>query len=129
MDYVGLFCLGIFVGSIAAVGLKFMTDPANWKQGMTAMILATLSGSSVLFVDRFRSSEAIGTYPMGLLIALIWAYAPVALDNIGSQSRQMRALGWLHLVAVVLATLLSAALIFPYAWTAATTAIGHSTAR
>jgi hypothetical protein len=63
-DYAGLYVLGHLCGSSAAIGLDFMTDPATWKQGMTAIILATLSESSVLFVDRFRRSDAIGAYPL-----------------------------------------------------------------
>ncbi len=116
MDYLGLFCLGCFVGSIALVGLQFMTNSAKWKEGMTAMILATLSGSAVLFVDKFRNSPAIGAYPLGLLIALLWTYATVAIKNIRDDHRHIRVLGWLHMAGVVLINILAAALILPRAW-------------
>jgi hypothetical protein len=119
MDYVGLFCLGIFVGSIAAVGLRFISDANTWKQGMTAMIAATLSGATVLFVDRYKDSAAIGAYPMGLLIALIWGYIPVAVANIKSNQKVERVIGYLHLSAAVVATLLASGLIVPFAWKAA----------
>ena len=122
MDYVGLFCLGIFVGSIAVVGLQYMTSASKWKQGLTAIIVATLSGTAILFVDRYKSSPAVGAYPMGLLIALIWGYIYVATANMLHIDRKRKILGWLHLAGAVTATLLASALIFPFAWAAAVTA-------
>ena len=113
MDYLGLFSLGAFVGAIATFGLRFMKDAQTWKQGLFVMIAATLSGTAILFVDRFRNSEALGAYPLGLLISLMWAYADVAIANIKSDGKPSRIVGWLHLIGVTLASLIAAALVLP----------------
>jgi len=119
MDYLGLFSLGCFVGTIATLGVKFMKDVATWKQGLATIIAATLAGTATLFVDRFRSSDALGAYCLGLLIALLWTYADVAVERIQSTIGKIQFLGWLHLVGVILASLGGLALVVPPAVLAA----------
>ncbi len=131
MDMLGLFSLGCFVGAIATFGLRFIKDAETWKQGLTTMIASTLSGTAILFVERFRNSGALGAYSLGLLIALLWTYSDEAVNKINAQdsgnapseartglvnSRSFQFLGWVHLVFIVLASLVAVALVLPPAF-------------
>jgi len=111
MDYVGLFALGAFVGAIATVGLRYIRSVHTWMQGLATMIAATLSGTALLFVGHFNNSKALGAYPVGLLIALMWAYADVALKNIKSPEKPLRKLGYLHIYGVAAASVLAVGLV------------------
>jgi asparagine N-glycosylation enzyme membrane subunit Stt3 len=114
MDILGLFCLGCFLGSIAVVGLRFMNTQGTWVQGLATTITATLSGTAVLFIKEFHA--AIGAYPIGLLIALLWVYVPDAITKISSSKKTDKAIGWLHLVGVVVVNFVAAAIVVPPAW-------------
>ena len=57
MDYLGLFSLGCFVGTIATLGVKFMKDAATWKKGsirvlgwlhLVGVILASLGALALV---------------------------------------------------------------------------------
>lgn len=117
MDYVGLFCLGAFVGTIASLGIKHVESLENGLTLLAAVLPAVLSGGVILIVERFRTSEAFGCYPMGLAVAALWAYSNVALNNIRSLDedkntlRATRFLGWAHLGAAALATFIAAAIV------------------
>src|SRR5262249_10453111 len=125
MYYVGLFSLGCFVGTLATFGLKFMTDAETWKQGLATMITATLAGSAALFVERFRTSDALGAYCVGLLIALMWTYSDVAVKNMKSTDPTSKILGWLQLTGIVLVSAMAAVLVLPTAFCEARKTCGH----
>lgn len=117
MDYLGLLCLGAFVGTIVTYGMHFITNWDSAAKAMTAILAAALSGASVAFLDHFsKHTEAVGAYCVGLLIALTWLYASVALANIRSDLPSLRLLGWLHLAGVVVINLVAAALVLPPAF-------------
>lgn len=137
MDMLGLFSLGCFVGTLATFGLRFIKDAETWKQGLTTMIASTLSGTAILFVERFRTSGALGAYSLGLLIALLWTYSDEAVYKINAQTPQTDAtdpnaakntapgmmesfsfkfLGYAHLVFIVIASLIALALVLPPAF-------------
>ena len=82
MEYLGLFCLGAFVGSIATLGLRFIKEVDQWQKAMAAVLPAVLSGVAMVAVDRFKYSPALGCYPLGLVAALMWAYVDTAVDNV-----------------------------------------------
>lgn len=82
MDYLGLFCLGAFVGTIATLGLRFIRDLDQWQKVLAAVLPAVLSGVAMVTVDRFKDSPAFGAYPLGLVAALMWAYIDEAIANI-----------------------------------------------
>lgn len=137
MDYLGLFALGCFVGTLATFGLRFIKDAETWKQGLTTMIASTLSGTAILFVERFRTSNALGAYSLGLLIALLWTYADEAVCKINAKEPETDAadpnaaknttpgmmnsysykfLGYAHLIFIVLASVIALALVLPPAF-------------
>lgn len=66
MDYLGLFCLGAFVGVIASLGVRYIKDITQWQKVLAAILPAVLSGVALAYVNRFKYSPAIGCYPLGL---------------------------------------------------------------
>jgi len=117
VDYLGLFCLGAFVGAVATLGLRFASDIGNWQKVLALILPAVLSGAALVFVDKFKYSPALGCYPLGLLISLLWAYADLAVRNIQSTSRILFTLGCAHLTVAVLVTATAAtAVTLPAVW-------------
>ncbi len=116
MDYLGFFALGGFVGGIVTYGLHSIKGYANFEKAIIIILAAALNGPVVLFIDKIHSGQALSTYCVGLLIALMWAYATVALKNLRNKNPSLRQLGRLHIIGVVLATLISAALVIPPAF-------------
>jgi hypothetical protein len=108
MDYLGLLCLGAFVGTIATFGLRRVTSIQDWQTVLGFTLPAVLSGAAVVFVDRFKYSPAFGCYPLGLVVALMWAYVQVAVDDIKNGPAALRVLGVLHLAAATLVTVSAA---------------------
>lgn len=117
MDYLGLLALGGFVGAVVTYGLKFIDGFGSFAQAVTIILAAALSGTVVLFLDRFaHKTSALGAYSVGLLVALMWAYATVAVEHIKSDNSSLRLLGWAHMLGVVLITVAAAALVVPSAF-------------
>jgi hypothetical protein len=117
VDFLGLFSLGAFVGAIVTNGLRFIDGFGSFAQAVTLILAAALSGTSIVFLDRFANrTNALGAYAVGLMIALMWTYAKVGVDNISSGNPSLRILGWAHIIGVVIATIVAAALILPMAF-------------
>jgi O-antigen ligase len=107
MDYLGLFCLGVFVGTIATLGLRRVETIPDWEKVLAFTLPAVLSGAAMVFLDRFKFSPAFGCYPLGLVAALVWAYITVALAHVrkaDEPSAWRRALSWAHIVLAFVIT-------------------------
>lgn len=104
MDYLGLFRLGVFVGTIATFGMHRVESLKEWRTVLSLTLPAVLSGAAVMLVDKFKYSPAFGAYPLGLAVALAWAYIPRALEHIRGDSRCMKTIGVLHILATTLLT-------------------------
>jgi hypothetical protein len=116
MDYLGLFCLGSFIGALVTYGLQFAQGLAAWQQMLATIIAAVFTGAVITFVDRFKNSPALGAYAIGLLVALMWAYAKVGVENIRSPLQSVQLLGWGHIGSAVLVSAVAAALVIPPAF-------------
>jgi hypothetical protein len=116
MDYLGMLCLGGFVGGIVTYGLHLIERFDTFARAVTTILAAALSGSVILFIDKFNTGKALGAYCVGLLVALMWAFGNVALRNVQSKNPSLRILGWAHIVGVVVVTLVVAALFLPSAF-------------
>jgi hypothetical protein len=117
VDYLGLFSLGAFVGAIVTYGLRFIDGFSSFAQAVTLILAAALSGTSIVFLDRFANkTPALGAYAVGLMVALMWAYAKVGVENITSENPSLRVLGWAHIVGVVIVSVAAAALVLPGAY-------------
>jgi hypothetical protein len=104
VDYLGLFCLGAFVGAIATIGIRFIENLDNWAKVLGLVLPAVLSGVAVVFVDKFKYSPALGCYPLGLLVSLLWAYSDRAVANIQSEKSYSVRLGYAHLTGAITIT-------------------------
>ena len=74
MDYLGLFCLGAFVGTIATFGMNKVASLKDWQTVLSLTLPAVLSGAAMVFIDRFKYSPAFVCYSLGLVVSLMWAY-------------------------------------------------------
>ena len=101
MEYLGLFCLGVFTGTVAMIGLRKIQSLTDWRQVFVVVLPVLLSGAAMVFVDRFRYSPAVGAFPLGLVASLLWAYIGAALDNLKSSDAGANAVGWAHVAAAV----------------------------
>jgi hypothetical protein len=104
MDYLGLFCLGVFVGTIATFGMGKVVSLKDWQTVLSLTLPAVLSGAAMVFIDRFKYSPAFGSYPLGLVVALLWAYTQKSIDNLKAGPTSVRILAVLHLLASALVT-------------------------
>lgn len=111
MDYLGLFCLGAFVGAIGTFALRFVKDISDWRKVLALALPAVLSGVSVIFVDKFKYSPALGCYPLGLLVALLWSFSDTAVQNIVSDRVDRKIIGLAHLIAATALTGLAGLLV------------------
>jgi len=104
MDYLGLFCLGAFVGTIATFGMNKVVSLKDWQTVLSLTLPAVLSGAAMVFIDRFKYSPAFGCYPLGLVAALMWAYTQKSIDNLKAGPTSVRILALLHLFASAVVT-------------------------
>jgi hypothetical protein len=104
MDYLGLFCLGAFVGTIATFGMGKVASLRDWQTVLSLTLPAVLSGAAMVFIDRFKYSPAFGSYPLGLVVALLWAYTQKSIDNLRTGPTSVRVLALLHLLVSALVT-------------------------
>lgn len=108
MDYLGLFCLGVFVGTVATFGMNRVESLKDWQTVLAMTLPAVLSGAAMVFIDRFKYSPAFGCYPLGLAAALVWAYTSRAVQNVKEGRPIVRVLALLHLAAAALVTVAAA---------------------
>ena len=104
MDYLGLFCLGAFVGTIATFGMNKVASLKDWQTVLSLTLPAVLSGAAMVFIDRFKYSPAFGCYPLGLVVALMWAYTQKSIDNLKAGPNSVRILALLHLFGAAVVT-------------------------
>lgn len=101
MEYLGLFCLGVFAGAVTVMGLRKTPSLTDWRQALVVILPVLLSGAAMIFVERFRYSPAAGAFPLGLVASLLWLHIGVALEHRKSSDGGARALGWAHVAAAV----------------------------
>jgi len=101
----GLFSMGIFVGSIVTMAVEKINDWSDLQKILGALFSAAFAGAVLAFV-RLASGqnlqEAAAYYPMGLFYGLLWYYARAAVNHVRASDTGTIALGWLHIVGLVL---------------------------
>jgi hypothetical protein len=103
----GTFCLGLFVGTVASIGIGLITTFETFGKAVTVILSAALGGVTLAFIQvvrEFRTGAAIGAYCAGLLVAILWAYAGIATKNILSPDTPHVVMGYLQMAATVLVT-------------------------
>lgn len=111
MDYLGLFCLGVFAGAITTIGLRRIQVLTDWRQALVVALPVLLSGAAMVLVDRFRYSPAAGAFPLGLVVSLLWTTIAAALDRLKSPEIGAKVVGWAHVAAAIGLTVISAPLV------------------
>lgn len=101
MEYLGLFCLGVFAGAVTVSGMRKIQNLTDWRQVFVVFLPVLLSGAAMVFVDRFRYSPSVGAFPLGLVTSLLWVYIGTALDHLKLSDAGARAVGWAHVAAAV----------------------------
>ena len=109
MKPLGLFSLGIVVGSIIATGVNNTT---RWKDSdklVASFVGAAVAGAVPTFIGKAGISTwdvAVQFYPLGLAYGWFWFYTPGALQNLASPDSKIRVVGALHVAALVLSVVL-----------------------
>jgi hypothetical protein len=110
----GLFSLGIFVGTIVTVAIEKINDWTDIQKILGAVFSAVFAGAILAFI-RLASGQqlerAAAYYPIGLFYGLVWYYARAAVDHVQANDTGTIALGWLHIAGLALSVFL-AALVF-----------------
>ena len=110
MQYVGLLLLGIFVGTIIAIGVQNIKyGGANLSKFLASVFGAAFSGVVFGFIEKLMNThlgDALFMYPIGLAYSLLFAFAGTAMKNISETKLDLKILGWLHVGAMALGTLL-----------------------
>lgn len=99
LDYLGLFCLGVFAAAITAMGLRRMQVVTDWRQVLVVTLPVLLAGAAVVLVDRFRYSPGAGAFPLGLVVGLLWSTIAGSLDCLKSTETSAKVIGWTHVAA------------------------------
>jgi len=113
MSYIGIFTLGLFVGWIVVQILK---EPVVSQKAVAFILSAALGGVGIGAVDYFGGhtlGDALFTYPIGLVISLLWFYSYNAVEYITAQKPSLKVLGWAQLVGIVAATFVALSLVLP----------------
>jgi hypothetical protein len=103
MEELGLFCAGVFIGSIATVSLKYIENSGDWRSTLAVILPAVFSGVALSFTKRFRN-EALGCYPLGLAIGLMWNFMEVAKRDISFGDQTHLLVGIAQIVGTVAVT-------------------------
>jgi hypothetical protein len=114
MTALGLFTLGIFVGTIVTMGVEKVNDWSNIQKVLGAIFSAVFAGVILVFIRTAAGEnlqEAAPYYPIGLFYGLLWYYARAAVAHVQANDTGMKALGWLHIAGLALSAIL-AGLIF-----------------
>jgi hypothetical protein len=105
MDYLGLFCLGAFVGTISVIGVKYIENVQQWQNVIIAIIPVALSSVTIVFIDRFKYSPAIGCYPLGLVAALMLVYIDKGIEY--RKVPETKKIGLFYVIASIFSTAVS----------------------
>lgn len=107
MDYLGLFCLGAFVGSFAAAAFRSFSADGDWLKVLASVLPAIFAATVLLVVDKFNNSPAFGCYPLGLLVALLWLYSDRAIARMSGGDSRAAMLGVAHLLVALLLSIVA----------------------
>jgi len=117
IEFIGMFSMGAFVGGILNYGLREIEDDSSFSKVVTTIFGAAFSGVVFVFLEFLinanatksggnGSSEHIYMYPLGLIIALLWAQIPVSIEKyINSDKWLLKAIGIIHMIFMVVITI------------------------
>lgn len=116
IEFIGMLSMGAFVGGILNYGLREIKDDTSFSKVVTTIFGAAFSGVVFVFLEfliNTRTAEAsnpeslhIYFYPLGLIIALMWAQIPVTIEKyINSDKALLKAIGIAHMIFMIAITI------------------------
>ncbi len=109
MNYVGLLMLGVFVGTLLCIAVRQTTNWSNSVKVVVGLLGAALSGVVFTFIEKMSGGslgDSLFMYPVGLAWSTLWLYVDQAIPNVKSSDMNLKAVGWLHIAGIILATVL-----------------------
>ena len=103
VGYIGMLCLGGFVGGFLVLGLDDSKGMENWQK-VVSTSFAAFSGVLFAFIQmigRDNIGEALFMYPVGLLLAMLSYYGGDAGKNMASPDPATKLLGWGHMLLLL----------------------------
>ena len=104
VGYIGMLCLGGFVGGFLVLGLDDTTGMENWQKVVSTSFAAAFSGVLFAFIQligRDKIGEAMFMYPVGPPLAMLWYYGRDAGKNMASPDPATKLLGWGHMALLL----------------------------
>ncbi|MEL6682554.1 MAG: hypothetical protein AAFQ09_07900 [Pseudomonadota bacterium] len=105
MSYLGLLCLGLFVGGV--IGLA-TSESSMWEKstgGISAVLGAALGGALGVFLQYIPADQGLGdavfAYPIGLVLGFIWPFGRGSWGIIKKKEPGNKFLAGLHISALV----------------------------
>lgn len=115
MENLGMLSLGAFAGGVLCLGLPL--NPENFKidelMKITLFVVSTaITGPIFTWIGKLGGATTLGdalfSYPIGLLLALLWFYVRISLLNFSTGNVKLIVLSALHILIVMAATLVAA---------------------
>ena len=106
IEFVGMLCMGAFVGGVLNYGLSKIKDDNSFAKIITTIFGAAFSGVVFVFLEKLvnktsTNSLQIYMYPIGLILALLWAQVPYTIENrIKSDDIYVKIIGIIHFIGV-----------------------------
>jgi hypothetical protein len=119
--------MGVFVGSITTIVLKFIDSSDDWRKSLAVLLPAVFSGVTAAFFKDFDKS-AVACYPVGLVIGLMWNYMYIAKENIADVSRIKKFIGWVQMIGTGLLTVIALWVVAGHAYEFASCGFGDDKA-
>lgn len=110
IEFIGMLCMGAFVGGVLNYGLSKIKDDNSFSKIVTTIFGAAFSGVVFVFLQKLvnsanTDSRQIYMYPIGLILALLWAQIPNTIEKrIKAENVYVKVIGIIHFLAVSVMT-------------------------
>lgn len=110
MSFVGMLCLGLFVGAV--IGLVMVKDSilSATNKTFSAIFGAAIGGGIGAFIQYIDAplGDAVYAYPMGLVLGFIWPFVKGSWELVREKDGiKNHPIAALHVLAVVLVSVLT----------------------
>lgn len=106
IEFTGMFCMGAFVRGVLNYGLSKIEDDNSFSKIVTTIFGAAFSGVVFVFLELLIKNDEATTspkniymYPLGLIMALLWAQIPRTIENyLNSEKKILKIIGVIHFI-------------------------------
>ncbi|MFP2995115.1 hypothetical protein ABN763_04360 [Spongiivirga sp. MCCC 1A20706] len=106
IEFVGMLCMGAFVGGVLNYGLSKIKDDNSFSKIVTTIFGAAFSGVVFVFLEKLADNPSVDSrqiymYPIGLILALLWAQIPNTIEKrIKAENVYVKVIGIIHFIGV-----------------------------